>query len=346
MSPIDPRELGQDLTPQGTFEEGFRCVKCNYDLTGLPRATVCPECGTPNARPLQDKKRGTGVSRAPIAYVSHLSTSLWLAALGFLGYIFFSIVVRVSVNAVTLGLEFLAICGWVGALWLATKPKPDRFESKQLDAFDNPKWRRASMGTQACLIVGAIIFMLTYVPQLSAVEGLLYVGYYIFDTIGILGFVVVCVQFSTLAAWMGDEDAERRLQTVAWLLAVGGLGILLTPVIAAVMPIFRILILAFAICMLVGVVMLCLSLVSLAKEANWAVQNARLKSEVSGRRAVIDHERAAAAEAKLEARLDALDNPSASTQAGRRAIPKDAPVPKSHNVERHDGTTPYDIDDG
>ncbi len=306
MSPIDPRELGQDLTPQGNFEEGFRCVKCSYDLSGLPRATVCPECGTPNARPLHDKKRGTGVSRAPIAYVSHLSTTLWLAALGFFGYIFFSIVVRIATNAVTLGLEFLAICGWVGALWLVTKPKPDRFESKQLDAFDNPKWRYASIGTQSCLIVAAAIYMLTYVPQLSAVEGLLYVGYYIFDTIGILGFVAVCVQFSTLAGWMGDEDAERRFQTVAWLLAVGGLGLLITPVLSAILPIFGLLLFVFAICMLIGVVMLCLNLITLAKAANWAVQHARHKSVVSGRRAVIDQERSLDAQAKLQQRLDAL----------------------------------------
>lgn len=345
MSPIDPRELGHGLTPQGSFEDGYRCVKCNYDLTGLPQATVCPECGTSNSRITYEKKRGTGVSRAPIAYVSHLSTTLWLAAPGFFAYIFFSIVVRIAVNAVTLGLEFLAICCWVGVLWLVTKPKPDRFESKQLDAFDNPKWRWASVGTQACLILGAIIYILIYVPQLSAVEGLLYAGYYIFDSIGVLGFVAVCVQFSTLAGWMGDEDAERRLQTVAWLLAVGGMGLLLTPVIAMVMPIFRILILVFAICMLIGVVMLCLSLISLAKEANWAVQNAKHKSVVSGRRAIIERDRATAAEAKLENRLGALDTPNASARAGRKAIPKDIPVPKSHNIQRHEGTDPYDIDD-
>lgn len=345
MSPIDPRELGHGLTPQGSFEDGYRCVKCKYDLTGLPQATVCPECGTSNSRITYEKKRGTGVSRAPIAYVSHLSTTLWLAALGFFGYIFFSVVLTISENVVTLGLEFLAICGWVGALWLATKPKPDRFEAQQLDTFDDPRWRWASVGTQGCHIVAAIIYVLTYVPQLSSVEGLLVVCFYIFDAIAILGFVPVCVQFSALAGWMGDEDAERRLQTVAWLLAIGGLGLLLTPVIAMVMPIFRILILVFAICMLIGVVMLCLSLISLAKEANWAVQNAKHKSVVSGRRAIIERDRATAAEAKLEKRLGALDTPNASARAGRKAIPKDIPVPKSHNIQRHEGTNPYDIDD-
>lgn len=344
MSPIDPRELTPDLTPQGNFEEGFRCVKCNYDLTGLPRATVCPECGTPNSRPLYDKKRGTGVSRAPIAYVSQLTTTLWLAAMGFLGYIFFSVVLVISENVVTLGLEFLAICAWVAALWFATKPKPDRFESKELDAYDNPKWRYASVGTQACHIVAAIFYLLLSVPQLSAVQGLLVVFFYIFDTIGVLGFIPVCVQFAALAAWMGDEGAERRMQTTAWLLAVGGMGILLTPVIATVFPIFGLLLFVFVICMLIGVVMLCLNLITLAKAANWAVQNARHKSVVSGRRAVIERERSEAAGAKLQERLDALDNRAPTTRAGRRAIPKDVPVPKSHNIERRDDTNPYDID--
>ncbi|UYV11242.1 MAG: hypothetical protein NCW75_07990 [Phycisphaera sp.] len=345
MSPIDPRELGQSPTPQGSFEDGSRCVKCNYDLTGLPQATVCPECGTSNARITYEKKRGTGVSRAPIAYVNHLSKTLWLAALGFFGYIFFTVVLAIAENYVTLGLEFLAICGWVGALWLVTKPKPDRFEAKQLDTFDDPRWRWASVGTQACHIVAAIIYALLLVPKLSVVEGLLIAGVYIFDTIAVLGFIPVCVQLASLAGWMGDEDAERRLQTVAWLLAVGGLGLLLTPVMAMVLPIFGVLIIVFVICMLIGVVMLCLSLISLAKEANWAVQNTKHKSVVSGRRAVIERDRATAAEEKLEERLDALDNPNPSTRAGRRGIPKDIPVPRSHNIERHDGTDPYDIDE-
>ena len=344
MSPIDPRELDLDRTPRGTFEQGYLCIKCSYDLTGLPRTTVCPECGTPNAQPSHNKKRGTGVSRAPLAYVSRLSTTLWLAALGFFGYIFFSVVLAVAENAVTLGLEFLSICGWVAALWIVTKPKPDRFESKQLDVFDNPKWRWASVSTQACHIVAAVLYMLLYVPQLSAIEGALVVSFYIFDTIAWLGFVPVCVQFSSLASWMGDDDAERRLQTVAWLLAVGGLGLLVTPLLIAIFPIFGLLFFAFALCLLVGVVMLCVSLITLAKAANWAVQNSRHKSVVSGRRAVIDRERVAAAESELDERLAAIDADDRN-RAGRRGVPKGVPVPKSHTIDRGDGTQPYEVKD-
>lgn len=347
MSPIDPRELGQDLTPQGTFEEGFRCVKCNYDLTGLPRATVCPECGTPNARPLQNKKRGTGVSRAPIAYVNRLGTWLWAAAFALIATWFTGALAGIVPHPVTLGIRFAAGLAWIGALWMATQPKPDRFEPGAKDAFDNHRLRIAAVASQGLwLLAVALDFVVALsLPSLANAEGALTITANFIATAAAAGFIPLGIMLASLANWMGDADAEARCQTASWLIAFYGVGLLLAPVIIAVAPIFFILVLVFWLAYLVGIVLLATSLFALAREANWAVQNARLKSEVSGRRAVIDHERAAAAEAKLEAGLDALDNPNASTQAGRRAIPKDAPVPKSHNVERHDGTTPYDIDD-
>ena len=315
MSPIDPRELRQSDTPTGVFEDGFRCVKCNYDLTGLPRATVCPECGTTNARPVVDRKRGTGASRAPVAYLRQLGMWLSLCAAAFFGYLFFTIVAAVYEHPITLGLEFLAIMAWVGALWMATKPKPDRFESRTLDTFDDPRWRYASVGSQACHLVTAAFYALSLLPALA---------------------------FAALASWMGDDSAEKRCQTAAWLLAVGGVGFLVMPVL---MHILLLLMVVFVVFVLVGVVLLCVTLIMMAKAANWAVHNAKHKSVVSGRRAVIDRQQAAAAEARLEDRLQQIDGPHPQSRPGRSAPPKGVPVPKSHTIRGSDGANPYDITD-
>ncbi|MFI4915533.1 MAG: hypothetical protein ACIAS6_03365 [Phycisphaerales bacterium JB060] len=345
MSPIDPRELGHGLTPKGTFEAGYRCVKCDYDLTGLPHGTICPECGTANARVSYDKKRGTGVSRAPIAYVNSLGTWLWVAACSFLGYAFFSMLAGIFKHPVILGLEFVAIAGWVGALWLVTQPKPDRYESRTIDAFDDHRWRWATVGSQACHLFTSILYALTLVPKLSAAASVINVGIYFFDTIAFLGFVPVCVQLAALSHWMGDDDAEKRCQNAAWLLAVGGVGLLVTPAVITVFKIFGLLYVVFVIFALIGVVLLAMSLFALARAANWAVQNTRHKTVVSGRRAVLERQRAIAAEAKLQERLDVMNDKGQPARAGRTAIPKDIPMPKSHTIDRPEDADPYEVKD-
>jgi|GEM_PF-2555852 len=347
MSPIDPRELGHGLTPTGEFEDGFRCVKCNYDLSGLPKGTLCPECGTPNARTSYDKKRGTGVSRAPIAYTNKLGTWLWAAAFALIATWFTGTIAGVMPHPVTFGIRFAAGLAWLGTLWMATHPKPDRFEPGVKDAFDDRRMRLATVSIQGLwLLAIALDFLAALsIPSLANAEGVLTTSANIVATLAAGGFIPLGIMLASLANWMGDAEAEARCRTASWLVAFYGIGLLLSPVIIALAPIFFILVLVFWLAYLVGVIMLAMSLFGLAREANWAVQNARHKSVVSGRRAVIERDRAAAAESKLEERLDAIDNPNASTRAGRQSIPKDIPVPKSHNIERNEDTNPYAIGD-
>lgn len=347
MSPIDPRELGHGLTPQGTFDDGYRCVKCNYDLTGLPQASVCPECGTTNSRITYEKKRGTGVSRAPIAFVNRLGTWLWVAAFMLIATWFTGALAGGLPHPVTYGIRFVAALGWLGAVWIATKPKPDRFEPGTKDTFDNTNFRIAAVAGQGLWLVAiAIDFVATLsIPSLANVEGLLTTSANLVSTAAAAGFIPLGIMLASLANWMGDAEAEARCQTASWLIAFYGAGLLLAPIIIALVPIFFILYLVFWLAYLVGVIMLAVSLFALAREANWAVENAKHKSVVSGRRALLDRDRATAAESQFEERLNAIDSPDPSMRAGRRAIPKDIPVPKSHNIQRSEGTDPYDIDD-
>jgi hypothetical protein len=345
MSPIDPRELTPVLSPQGTFEAGFLCVKCNYDLTGLPRATVCPECGTPNARPLYDKKRGTGVSRAPIAYVNRLGTWLWAASFALIATWLTGALAGGLPHPVTFGIRFVAGLAWIGAIWMATHPKPDRFEPGSKDAFDDKRFRIATIVGQSLWLLAIALDTLAWFPAMASAEPALRIAANLVATAAAAGFIPLGIMLASLANWMGDTEAESRCQTASWLIAFYGLGLLLAPVIIAVVPIFFVLYLVFWLAYLVGVIMLAMSLFALARAANWAVQNARHKSVVSGRRAVIERERSDEAGVKLQERLDALDNRDPTTRAGRRAIPKDVPVPKSHIIERRDDTNPYDIDD-
>lgn len=341
MSPIDPRELGHGLTPTGTFEDGYQCVKCRYDLTGLPRATVCPECGTPNARIGYDKKRGTGVSRAPIAYLKSLGTWLWAAALALIGTWFAGALAGIIPHPVTFGLRLVVVCGWVAAVWMATRPKPDRFEPGASDAFDDQRLRLAAVAGQGLWVVVIGLQAGAWFAGTPAVAGGLEIAASITRMLAAAGFVPLGIMLASLAHWMGDDDAERRCQAASWLIAFYGVGVLLASFVVVIALFYPVFWLAY----LAGVIMLAMSLFALAREANWAVQNARHKSVVSGRRAVRERERAVAAESQLQDRLDVLSEKNQSMRAGRTAIPKDVPVPKSHTIDRPEDTDPYEVRD-
>ncbi|MGD1917363.1 MAG: hypothetical protein ACFCBV_14410 [Phycisphaerales bacterium] len=345
MSPIDPRELRQSDTPTGVFEQGFRCVKCNYDLTGLPRATVCPECGTTNARPVHDRKRGTGVSRAPVAFISRLGTWLWASAAALLLTWFTSMAAGVFPHPITFGLQLFAGVGWMGALWMATIPKPDRFEPGVEDVFDNPRVRVITVASQGLWLVSIGLLCAAWFPMFSSMERALSISANIVSVFAAIGFIPLGLMLASLAGWMGDHDAENRCRTASWLIAFYGCGILLGPVIDAFIPIFNILYIVFWLAYLIGVILLAVSLFNLARAAGWAVENAKHKSVVSGRRAFINQQQAEEAAAQIDDRLRQVDGPHAPSEAGRSGPPKGVPVPKSHTIKGSAGANPYDITD-
>lgn len=341
MSPIDPRELGPGPTPTGVYDEGFRCVKCQYDLAGLPRGSVCPECGTPNARPTYDKKRGTGVSRAPIAYVDRLATWLWAAAFALFASWFFGLIAGVAPHPITWGLHFLVAAGWLAALVMATRPKPDRYEPVEPDAFDNTRLRLVTLITQSFWLLAIGLATISwFMPAQAGLETIVAYTVTILGMLAAFGFVPLGIQLASLANWMGDHEAETRCRTASWLIAAYGVGILL----AQVTPLVALFLAIFWICYFVGVVLLAVNLVTLARAATWAAQNSRHKTVVSGRRQAIEHQREQEAGAVLEERLAALDH-QGGPRAGRTGIPKDIPVPKSHTIERPEDAAPYEVKD-
>lgn len=340
MSPIDPRELGHGLTPSGSFEEGYRCVKCKYDLSGLPQGTICPECGTANSRVSYDKKRGTGISRAPIEYVRTLGLWLWLAAFALIGTWFAGAIAAILPHPVTFGLRLVVAGGWIAAVWLATKPKPDRFAPGTKDAFDDHRLRIAAVACQAMWLVSIGLQSAAWFMTNQDVINVLMFSAGLARTVAAAGFVPLGIMLASLANWMGDAEAEGRCQAASWLVAFYGVGVLLASVVGFI-GIFYVL---FWIAYLAGVIMLAMSLFALARAANWAVQNNKHKRVVSGRRAVIERERAVAAEAQLEDRLAAIDAGDRA-RAGRHGVPRDVPVPKSHTIDRGDGTQPYEVKD-
>ncbi|MEO1008051.1 MAG: hypothetical protein AAFX79_05760 [Planctomycetota bacterium] len=340
MSPIDPRELADRPAPR---RQSRYCIKCNYDLAGLPDTTKCPECGTSNAFSPGDTRRGTGISRAPGAYVRQLGMSLWLAAIAMLLLMGTGTLGVLFLNPVTLGLQFLAAAFWLVAVWMATRPKPDRFQPGQRDAFDDERMRWTTLGTQATRLLAIGVAGIGLIPAVQGVaavewiEGLL-------SMVAALGFIALSFQLAALGDWMGDDDTGRRCRNAAWCIAVGGGGIVLTPLMVLVLPILGLLIFVFFLLQIIGNILLAISLVSLARGANWAVENAKQRSVVAGRRAARDRQLADEAQQRLDRSVQAMNAAEGRMHAGRPpTLPEGTPVPRSHVVDRPDDARPYDV---
>jgi len=344
MSPVDPREF-ETASAASPASEGGSCIRCGYDLSGLPDVTVCPECGASNAKPVRSERRESGVMRAPGRYVRALAWRLWLAAFSMLAMFLASVVAAFTPEAVGLGIELLIGLLWTGAVFLATSPKPDRFTPAQRDTFDDQRLRWLSVGSQALRPLEALLGMAALLPALAGVVAVEWArGAFMF--LAALGYFPLCVQLASLAHWMGDEEAEGKCRAAAWCIAVGNGGRVLLPLLAAIVPFFGLLLVPLWIASVVGVVLLFVSLFALAKGASWAVQNAQHRSVVAGKRAQIERERADRRERERQERIDRAPVPDSTTPAAAPAKPPPGtPVPKTHSIDRGEDTDPYGFEE-
>ncbi len=333
--PIDPRSLSSFRNAQ--IEGDVACVRCGYNLVGLPRGGNCPECGAPVASSFgRGRFLFKNLTDAPMSYLKILRLGFFLLATCVVA-LFASIVLAGWLK----GLGASVFVAGIGVIWwagvylvTASEHPPGDLQGR----YDRLKWlRRANRILQTAWTVAwlcAATQMLLIARQNAAIgNGLVVPGgpmpfaagiraagmaSWILQLVGLVSLVPLCIHFAEIGTAAGNDSLVTRLGLAAW-------GIVLCGTYVVIWYVFQgIWLLGFGLAMLGMVVslgMFVFSLIELAVMCGWAVANSY--AAIARDQRLL--ERAQAQEAAAHARLAEL--PPLDVFHKPRARLDDAPIP-------------------
>jgi len=265
----DVRATGQARSA-GVDAATRMCLRCGYNLHGLPVGGRCPECGLPIVMPGEIDEP---LCTMPIGIIRTFQAASWLASACALGLIVLVIAERWMLLGTPAPAALLAAFSllWAAAVWLLT------------GAYDMPqalfhgfsstgRLRLWARGLQAGWVLAAGAAFLKQAAAKTAGGGILptllgstsVLGI----AIGLAGIVVLAIQLRRLAEWARDSNAERALNLTAW-----GIPIT-TPLLFVNLPIL-LLGLALGLIWVTSVCAFVYALFSLSGSLTWSVRHAR-----------------------------------------------------------------------
>lgn len=125
--PQPPPRVGGELPPPGPVQFQLPCVRCGYELMGLPSSGACPECGAPVIQSLM----GDLLRFSSPAYVAMLKLGALIVVLATIGEVLASIAgigLAIAMPAqgqmltqlLSVGASLALLAGW----WLLATPDP------------------------------------------------------------------------------------------------------------------------------------------------------------------------------------------------------------------------------
>lgn len=243
--------MNESNDPRARVETSVQCLKCGYDLLGLDRAAVCPEC----AAPISDSVRGTLLRFADPAYLSRLHSGAVLVLTAIIVGLLSDVAGRltsvaapdlhISVSLAFGVVSFLAgVCGLVG--WWRLSTLDPNYPGQDTGG-------AARRFVRIAVIVQAVALAMLPLPIAAVLLDLVRI-----DTdqrLATFGFVVLGLTVVSLGArllqflaamvylkWLGrrvpNTKIVKRAGTLMWvgpLLCTVGLLIVVGPLIALVL---------------------------------------------------------------------------------------------------------------
>lgn len=189
----------------------LHCQKCDYDLFGLRFGGRCPECGTAIRPPV--RVHGS-VNDAPIAALNRLRNAVFalVAATISLPLAIVAIFIPTSLAVALLLFSMLASASWVYGVFILTAPLPGR-PSEELDRTETTL-RVATRAATASwfFVLGIPLIYRIGVPFSPIALYLVWLGSIVAAGIG---FTLLSISLSRLAAWANDLDLAHQLRGAA-----------------------------------------------------------------------------------------------------------------------------------
>ena len=218
-------------------EETNQCKNCGYDLHGIPKGTLCPECGESGVRTHVESTSTDGkliqLINANIA-VQGLSPlpdlrkrfKYWMRLGGFFASVFFLLQLLVTFALIPIGVYRLAVFG-LSFFWpyVVVGMLPSR-----VDASMPPMYtliRKVVPYTQWCWAAGYGLWLLLHVPTEEGTLGgnlRFYPPILLFHAIAGIGLAGVAFWLHDLALRLDLHTAAKRFNIFA--LAIPTLGVL------------------------------------------------------------------------------------------------------------------------
>lgn len=333
--PIDPRSLSSFQKAQ--IEGDVACVRCGYNLKGLPRGGNCPECGASVASSFgRGRFLFKNLTDAPMSYLKILRLGFFLLATCVVA-LFASIVLAGWLKGMgaSLLVAGIGVVWWAGVYLVTTSEHPPGdLQSK----YDRLKWlRRTNRLLQTAWTVAwlcAAAQMLLIARQNTAIAnglvmpgtpspfaaGIMATGMaaWILQLLGVVSLVPLCIHFAEIGTAAGNDTLATRLGLAAW-------GIVLFGGYLVVWYTFQGIWLLGAGLAALGIVvslgMFVFSLIELAVMCGWAVANSY--AAIARDQRLL--ERAQAHEAQTHAKLAML--PPVEFFQKPRAKADEAPIP-------------------
>lgn len=208
----------------------LHCQGCDYDLFGLRFGGKCPECGLAIRPPI----RVSGSSNdAPIAALTRLRNGIFalLIATAALPLAVASLFIPASLAIALLMLATLASASWVYGAFILTAPTPGRPDEETDRAAAILRNATRALTASWFFVLGLPLAYRIGVPFSPIAMYLVWLAAVIAAGVG---FTLLSISVSRLAAWANDPDLGHQLRGAAAAVALLILGLIGLTVLSVV----------------------------------------------------------------------------------------------------------------